>query len=110
MATTLRTEEDVRRALPVGNVSFDPRDWQDVYFDTPLAPPQDVSQRARLAPGTCVKTNGNFTECVCGIVSLHNCPESLECIVIGHGWADWPEERFVWRGTVHEFNRTWEVD
>jgi len=31
-------------------------------------------------------------------------------IVIGHGWMDTDEEKFVWQGGVEEFLEQWEVD
>lgn len=91
-------------------MSFDRRDFCDVKLDTPIAPPADMLQRYKLAPGTCVKERGiaDFLDTWCGIVNQHEHGE--DCVVIGHGWNDTEQEMFVWRGTIHEFNRTWTGD
>lgn len=95
-------------------MSFDTRDYARAKFNTPIAPPADMSQRLNLAPGTCVKSKGDLNTMICGIVSrnarLEANPATNECVVIGHGWLDVDAEVFVWRGTQVDFDRIWQGD
>lgn len=90
-----------------GQTTFDRSEWIRLRLDTPLGVPVDCFH---LPPGTCVKTGGLGEDIFCGIVHKHSQDDPRECIVIGHGWCDTDDERFVWRGTLAEFNRTWKID
>jgi hypothetical protein len=98
MSTTLD-----RPTVPEGALTFDRTDYAKLWRDTPQKTP-DWQGRANLRPGTCVKTKDAR---VCGKVHTH---DVKGCVVIGHGWEDWDSERFVWRGSLGEFLRTWVID
>lgn len=83
--------------------SFNRKEFMAYWLDTPMHPPESAEKRLNLRPGTCVKT-----PYACGRVHRN---EKLEiCVVIGHGWNMNDEERFVWRGSHEEFQRTWSID
>lgn len=88
-----------------GKTTFDRKDFKAQWMETPISPPDSMDKRFKLAPGTCVKTADDY----CGRVQS-NGEEDSKAVVIGHGWDDTDEERFVWRGTRAEFLSVWQID
>lgn len=85
--------------------SFDAKEHSHYRYNTPLTPPESPKARRALAPGTCVKTTVDG-KTVCGVVHLNS---TEGCAVIGHGWSDSDEEKFVWRGDPQAFG-IWSID
>lgn len=95
--------------LTDSHFSFELREWFKRHMDTPFTWSVPANKRLELAPGTCVKTSGNLRDVVCGRVH-NNGSEDGNAVVIGHGWDNGAEEKFVWRGTRAEFLTTWQID
>lgn len=88
---------------------YDRSYWRAFWLDTPITPSNDANKRRKLAPGTCVKQvtpSPGVPECG----RVHANQEGALCRVIGHGWNDSADEKFVWEGTKGEFEETWQAD
>lgn len=89
---------------------FDPTEWLTFHLDTPNAAPPQAEVR-QFRPGTAVKHAGRTAEWndwLFGVVH-HNEPGEV-CRVIGYGWNESPDEKFVWEGTKPEFDSFWRID
>jgi hypothetical protein len=95
-----------------GTVTTDRNDWYQNYLDTPTERPlyDEMPQPWEITSGSYVKTKNdrdNMGFPVCGILSKRT--KDLT-IVIGHGFTNYADEKFVWRGTAEDFDRTWVID
>lgn len=95
--------------------------WYEAYLDTPLIVPQDRVAEAhrrrdpnvlRDVAGVCVKSRerdpvrGGFPART-GKLVLHDASRDY---VVVRGYGDAVSPRFVWAGTVAEYDAAWEVD
>lgn len=77
-------------------------------MDTPIVPPLGIIARSKFEPGTCVKTKRELHEGEKFFGRMHSNQNTYR--VIGHGWTESLNEKFVWEGDEREFAETWMVD
>ena len=98
--------------LTLGTVSTELQDWYNAYLDTPINVPTyaECPKPWQIQAGSCVKAcnqPGNFLNMVCGRLSSRTAEKT---VVIGHGFSNSPDEKYVWTGTAKEFDQIWICD
>lgn len=100
-----------------GQHKIDETQWACLRLNVPLVRPRYAQrpEAAEIRPGSCVKSLRR--ESPTGFPLLHgvlvSAGDALDNeythYVIGHGLIE-AEGKFVWRGNVRDFERTWQID
>jgi len=96
--------------LGCGSITHDRTVYKAAWMNTPASIPPSLEDRFALKPGTGVKSfdrEPNGMPTLCGRVTRN---DDDGCTVIGYGWTEQADEKWVWTGSKVEFNRTWEID
>jgi hypothetical protein len=91
---------------------FNEKKWAEAMMDMPFGRPGGLTQKdAVTKPGNCVKSvereQPSHRNKYFGRILKYD-TSTDEVIVLSHadGWS----KKFVWTGTVHEFDMTWSID